>query len=603
LIVASALVAVACVGRVAWAQYYNLSAFWRVSAQLQFQIGVSSPTPPNPDPYGSGYLVVSHTYTVKNVGSAVSGTMTASLTGTNPTMWSIATNNCTGTLAPNATCTIIVHFNANSDPLGSYSANIQVTATPGGTTVNGMTGTVIASPANLAWVSGSGAYGTQFSNQVVTFTLQNTGGTTTGSAVTVSIVGTNPTMWSIGTNNCTGTLGPGASCTVQINFLASSDPVGTYSATLQATATSSGTPTTALTGTVVTAPVIAWQVGAASPNPPNPDNYGTYFVGDSPPVHVYTLKNTGGATSGTISISETGANPSEWGKTADSCNGTSLGAGASCTVTLQIYTTTAGSYTATLQATAAPGGTTTNNLTGYICQHDNTHVYNTGSGSVTIPTSCNSVTVSAFAIGGGGAGGYACNTGIGGGGGGGGGGQYVSGSALVSGGTVITYAVGASGFVGSGSYCTASTNGGPGGTSTVGAPLSLSAAGGQGGIAGTATIGGAGGAGGGGAAGGVGTTGSVAGNGANGTGGGGGGGGGAGAGGGSSGVGGSAQGAGGTGLICGGGGQSGQPSPATPAGSCGPTGANGLGYGGGGAGCVFGQSAGYGGVGYVSITW
>jgi hypothetical protein len=110
--------------------------------------------------------------------------------------------------------------------------------------------------------------------------------------------------------------------------------------------------------------VLQWQVGAASPTPPNPDNFGSTSVNVS---HTYTLRNVGTTTSGTITTSLTGSGSAAFTRfPTDNCNATTLAAGASCTmdVTFLGGVVGSGSYTATLRATAPASGTADNVIQG-----------------------------------------------------------------------------------------------------------------------------------------------------------------------------------------------------------------------------------------------
>jgi hypothetical protein len=108
---------------------------------LQFQEGVASPNPPNPDPFGTTSTNITHTFTVQNVGDTISSSMSSSLVGANPGSWFIGTDTCSGnTLAASATCTIQATYLGLFVATGSYTADLQVTATSGGTDTNSMTG-------------------------------------------------------------------------------------------------------------------------------------------------------------------------------------------------------------------------------------------------------------------------------------------------------------------------------------------------------------------------------------------------------------------------------------------------------------------------------
>lgn len=107
------------------------------------------------------------------------------------------------------------------------------------------------------------------------------------------------------------------------------------------------------------APEIVFQTGVTS----NPEDYGTTGSNVSA---TFTLENTGSATTSSLTISLTGANPGAFFINSDTCTGTSLSAGGTCTVDIVFLGgILAGSttYNATLQATDG-SVTATNDLTG-----------------------------------------------------------------------------------------------------------------------------------------------------------------------------------------------------------------------------------------------
>lgn len=115
--------------------------------------------------------------------------------------------------------------------------------------------------------------------------------------------------------------------------------------------------------TYVATPVLGFHVGTISPNPPNPDDYGTTSTNVT---HTFTLRNTGDAATTAITVSIGGTNPDGFMLGTNNC--TTLAAGASCTVQVHFLGafSASGSYTATLSATATSGGTTTNTIQGTI---------------------------------------------------------------------------------------------------------------------------------------------------------------------------------------------------------------------------------------------
>lgn len=110
-------------------------------ATLVFMTGTSSPTPPNPDNYGSTTTNITHTFTLKNTGAVATTAITVSLGGSTPVAWAIGTDNCsTFTLAAGASCTVQVTFLGAFLSSGSYSATVVGSATTGGTTTNTIQG-------------------------------------------------------------------------------------------------------------------------------------------------------------------------------------------------------------------------------------------------------------------------------------------------------------------------------------------------------------------------------------------------------------------------------------------------------------------------------
>jgi hypothetical protein len=107
------------------------------------------------------------------------------------------------------------------------------------------------------------------------------------------------------------------------------------------------------------APEIVFQTTVTS----NPEDYGTTGSNVSA---TFTLENTGSATTGSLTVSLTGANTGAFLINSDTCDGTSLSAGGTCTVDVVFLGgILAGSttYNATLQATDGTV-TATNDLQG-----------------------------------------------------------------------------------------------------------------------------------------------------------------------------------------------------------------------------------------------
>ena len=114
---------------------------YMAQATLQF-----AETTPDPYDYGSSNTNISYTFTLQNVGDIASSAITVAMGGTNPTVWSIGTDNCSGIgneLAPAATCTVQVTFlGSSSIGVGNYSVIVSAQATNGGTVQNQVSGEI-----------------------------------------------------------------------------------------------------------------------------------------------------------------------------------------------------------------------------------------------------------------------------------------------------------------------------------------------------------------------------------------------------------------------------------------------------------------------------
>ena len=256
------------------------------------------------------------------------------------------TNTCGSSLAAGASCAISVTFTPSS--VTSFTATLSVadnaTGSPQTTTLNG-TGTAAAAPAATltpGTLTFTSTNGTTSAAQMAT--LMNTGNAAlTISGITIGGAGASTFAE---TNTCGSSLAAGASCTISVTFTPSS--VTSFTATLSVADNATGSPqTTTLNGT-----------GTAAPEPGASLTPGTLTfsdtVGTTTAAQTATLMNTGDAPLAISSIAITGANPAEFAET-NTC-GSSLAAGASCTISVTFTPDSASSFTATLSVTDnAPG--------------------------------------------------------------------------------------------------------------------------------------------------------------------------------------------------------------------------------------------------------
>lgn len=312
---------------------------------------------PTQNPYGNvatGTSTSDVTFTVTNNGTATSGVPAVGISGTDANQFAISTNNCTAALAPNGTCTILVKFSPTTT--GAKSASLDVSATPGGNPSAALTGTGITATLTIAPTSNN--YGTvvvNTSTSDVTFTVTNTGGLASG-VPNVALSGNDPGEFTISTNNCTAALAPNGTCTVLVKFSPTSSTLGAKSASLDVSATPGGMASATLSGTSAAQASLAIT--------PSPKDFGTVPQNTSSTPVTFTVTNNGGVASGTITMSVSGTNGTDFVMSNDTCSTTTLAAGGTCTVDVTFTPTTATMESATLTATATPGGPATSNLTG-----------------------------------------------------------------------------------------------------------------------------------------------------------------------------------------------------------------------------------------------
>jgi len=293
------------------------------------------------------------TFTVTNTGGAPSGTLTTRILPLAGTEFTVVSDTCLNmVLAAGGTCAVIVRFSPGS--AGPKTATLEVSGNPGGTAPASLTGTGLA-PAQLSMGSPSFT----FANTVVggssatqTFTVTNTGGVPAGTtaALASTLGGSNPSDFVIANDTCTGTLGAGASCTVQLTFKPAA--AGAKAASLNVSATPGGSAAASLSGTAETpAALTLAAVGS------NSVNFGNVTVGSSSTMS-YLVTNTGQQTSSALSGTLTGVDFAvQTGSPGDCNNGTTtLAGGATCNVRVRFTPTSNVARTASLAVSATTGG-------------------------------------------------------------------------------------------------------------------------------------------------------------------------------------------------------------------------------------------------------
>ena len=260
------------------------------------------------------------------------------------------TNTCGASLSAGGSCTFSITFSPTASGSATGALTLSDNASPGTQTVtlNG-TGTasplVSLSPGSLTFAAIN--VGSTSTPQTVTLTNSGNG---TLTLTSVAITGANGSDFTYTTTGCGSgaSLPPGASCALIVYFKPTT--TGSRSAAITLTDNAPGSPqTVALSGTGITTPGASLSPASLT--------FSSQAVGSTSPIQTVTVTNTGSAT---LTISSMSITNSNFGQTAigkGSCaGGTSLAAGASCTMSVYfkpgVTGTAAGSL---LVADNAPG--------------------------------------------------------------------------------------------------------------------------------------------------------------------------------------------------------------------------------------------------------
>ena len=265
------------------------------------------------------------------------GTGPLTITNTGTTGPFTASNNCGSNVNPGISCAFLVTFKPPAS--GSQAGSLNITDTLGTQSVtlsgSGVTTapTVTVSPASLFFPG-------QLLNSASTaqtVTLSNKG------ATSITNSGVAATAEFTATSGCPATIKPNTKCTVKVTFKPTA--TGVQSGTLTFNL-SSGALTVGLTGTGTTAstpPSLTVLPSSVSFN-------NNYVVGDNPSQTV-TVTNTNEVTAG---ISGVGLSGSSVYTQTHTC-GTSLAAGASCSIVITFTPTTYGTFNSTLTVKESSG--------------------------------------------------------------------------------------------------------------------------------------------------------------------------------------------------------------------------------------------------------
>jgi hypothetical protein len=270
--------------------------------------------------------------TLTNTGNASLTISGITLAGTNPGDFH-QTNSCGSSLAAGSSCSITVSFTPSASGARSATVSVSDNAT-GSPQTAGLSGTGVVSapaaalsPTSLTFASQ--AQGTTSTSQAVTLT--NSG----NAALSISTISTSGDFAQA--NNCGTSLAAGSHCAINVTFTPTAG--GTRTGTLSATDNAGGSPQSAtLTGTGAGGAPSA-SLSATSLT------YSGQLIGASSTAQAVKLTNAGNASLTISSITASG----DFSQT-NTC-GSSLAAGANCSISVTFKPSAGGSRTGSLSVT------------------------------------------------------------------------------------------------------------------------------------------------------------------------------------------------------------------------------------------------------------
>jgi sugar lactone lactonase YvrE len=283
----------------------------------------------------------SQSVTLTNTGGSPMSITSIAVTGTNASSFVFA-NSCGTTLAAGANCSIHGHFTPTTT--GPLSAAVTITdnasGSPQSISLSG-TGVTMASLSSTSLSYGNQEVETTSLSQSVTLTNTSV---SPMSITSIAVTGTDASSF-VFANSCGSSLAAGASCSIHGHFTPTT--TGPLSAAVTITDNASGSPQSiALSGTGATAPAVSLTSTSLS----FPDQ----AMETTSASQSVTMTNTGGSPLSITSISVTGANASSF-VFANSC-GSSLAAGANCTIHGHFTPTTTGPLSAAVTITDNASG-------------------------------------------------------------------------------------------------------------------------------------------------------------------------------------------------------------------------------------------------------
>jgi Abnormal spindle-like microcephaly-assoc'd, ASPM-SPD-2-Hydin/NHL repeat len=286
------------------------------------------------------------TVTVVNNGNAPLNFATNPAITTGFTLSPGSTCSQSAALAPAASCTLLINFVPTQGGVtnGTLTLTDNHLGASGSTQVihlNGQatgTGSLTATLSPSSYNYGSVNLGSSITQS---FTLANT----STSSINIASTSLPNTLFTISGTTCGTSLAPSATCAYTIVFKPTA--VGAQTATFSV-ADDAGTQSATLTGTG------AQTTAAQATLTPGTGSFAATTVGTTSAATTFTLTNAGNAALSITSFGLSGANSSSFQQGASTC-GSSLAAGASCTIAVIFAPSSAGTFSATLSVTDAVG--------------------------------------------------------------------------------------------------------------------------------------------------------------------------------------------------------------------------------------------------------
>lgn len=291
--------------------------------------------------------------TIRNAGGETTGPLSVALLGTNASEFRIVptgdSSDCVNArLSGGQTCVAQVRYAPSVN--APASARLEVSGNPGGTATIALSGDALTA-ADLTSSQGGYDFGDIVMGQQSTLlqvVVRNDGEQPTGS-VSVTLSGAHPGDFEIVptgmSNDCAGaTLELQETCIAQVRFRPT--VANTRTASLDINATPGGTVNVTLMGDGLSPGALAVEM----PTGGNPLDFGMRELGTGATSATQTIRirNTGGATTGTLDVTLTGGGASSYTIPTENCDNNTLGANATCDVQVRFNPTAVGSQPATI---------------------------------------------------------------------------------------------------------------------------------------------------------------------------------------------------------------------------------------------------------------